>query len=670
MLTRININELLKIKIQKIFRNIILPLLIIVCLMYSHCYFEDIQQPTEAQPNDTITVKLTICEEFAETTNAHKGIVGILMPIDWSFLSGNYEYEVDNGLMLESPAWTDSLEFYYPADQYDESMKWICLISDTGYTYSNTPSAEVTLHLQTGSLEGCFKLAYLTTKATKDLLGTGNTAFSYPNFIGIPDSTVCDWDDTSDYESERTIEWESMFNRTSGWTGADGIYSIPLSGNEIYSTENPGSTLFLFSDTFIGDVNDAGIRENHSLVNNTMALLDGNQPVEENIEFTWGMSNEEPVAVFVPDTPESQEGDWYWLMDGIALDDTIYVYGLRLRHNDIGGAWGWDIVGISLISFRLEDGLNPVDVIQMDTPLLYNGADGSQIVIGQAIMSLTTESGNPNTDGYIYVNGVRSGFNGKEMVSSRVLPGNISNFSEYHFWNGTEWVSDIQKCAAITNQISMEYSLTPLASDKYIAAFQLNTMSRSVAIRFGDSPVGPFDPYEIIWDCPENDEYQNVFTYNAKAHPHLSEPGKLLISYNVNSFGWDSFTYGDIYRPRFVTLDLTEIENDIDIQDDDDNKLGQFTLNQNFPNPFNNSTSIGYTITKPGEVNLSIYDLSGRMVRNLLSDYRRPGKYLLKWKGMDNHGRVLACGLYIYQLRIKAEDGVYWQKNRKMIYLK
>ena len=39
------------------------------------------------------------------------------------------------------------------------------------------------------------------------------------------------------------------------------------------------------------------------------------------------------------------------------------------------------------------------------------------------------------------------------------------------------------------------------------------------------------------------------------AHPHLSKPGELLISYNVNTLNfWDHFNYADIYRPRFINI--------------------------------------------------------------------------------------------------------------------
>ena len=78
---------------------------------------------------------------------------------------------------------------------------------------------------------------------------------------------------------ERAVDWESLFSRSSGWTGADGIYWILLSGNESPGSGTNGRTLFVFSDTFIGEVNNAGERlPGSTLVNNTLAGLVRHRP--------------------------------------------------------------------------------------------------------------------------------------------------------------------------------------------------------------------------------------------------------------------------------------------------------------------------------------------------------------------------------------------------------
>ena len=77
------------------------------------------------------------------------------------------------------------------------------------------------------------------------------------------------------FHTEPAPEWDALFDRDSGWTGADGIYSIPLDGNDGLAAAGPASrTLFLFSDTAIGEVapNDRRL-PGTTLVNNTLAIF-------------------------------------------------------------------------------------------------------------------------------------------------------------------------------------------------------------------------------------------------------------------------------------------------------------------------------------------------------------------------------------------------------------
>ena len=80
-------------------------------------------------------------------------------------------------------------------------------------------------------------------------------------------------------------------------------------------------------------------------------------------------------------------------------------------------------------------------------------------------------------------------------------------------------------------------------------------MSSSVGLRLGETPYGPFGPVVNVWECQEGRQ-KNIFTYNAKAHPHLSAPGEFLISYNVNAFDFfnEIKAQPNLYRPRFIKL--------------------------------------------------------------------------------------------------------------------
>ena len=90
-----------------------------------------------------------------------------------------------------------------------------------------------------------------------------------------------------------------------------------------------------------------------------------------------------------------------------------------------------------------------------------------------------------------------------------------------------------------------------------------------------------------------------------------------------------------------------------------------FNLYQNFPNPFNPSTQIAYDIPERGEVQVLIYDLSGKLVTSINEGIQEPGQYKINWNATDRFGKKLSGGVYIYQ--IKTEKFV---KSRKMLLLK
>jgi hypothetical protein len=90
-----------------------------------------------------------------------------------------------------------------------------------------------------------------------------------------------------------------------------------------------------------------------------------------------------------------------------------------------------------------------------------------------------------------------------------------------------------------------------------------------------------------------------------------------------------------------------------------------FQLAQNFPNPFNPSTEIRYEITRKSPVRLTIYDVNGKMVRELVNEIEQPGTYLVRWDGSDSFQNRLPSGVYVYSL----EAGAY-RVTRKMTLLK
>ncbi len=90
-------------------------------------------------------------------------------------------------------------------------------------------------------------------------------------------------------------------------------------------------------------------------------------------------------------------------------------------------------------------------------------------------------------------------------------------------------------------------------------------------------------------------------------------------------------------------------------------------LSQNFPNPFNPSTTIQYSISDErgiGKVPTSvrIYSLRGRAIKTLVDEERSPGEYLAYWNGENDSGEQVASGTYLYHLQAGSYSAV-----RKMV---
>jgi hypothetical protein len=91
---------------------------------------------------------------------------------------------------------------------------------------------------------------------------------------------------------------------------------------------------------------------------------------------------------------------------------------------------------------------------------------------------------------------------------------------------------------------------------------------------------------------------------------------------------------------------------------------GAFILAQNFPNPFNPSTVIAFTLPRPAPMRLEVYDAAGRRIRTLASEHMSAGPRSVVWDGRDNAGRLVASGVYF--CRLSAGD---LRATKKMILL-
>jgi hypothetical protein len=91
----------------------------------------------------------------------------------------------------------------------------------------------------------------------------------------------------------------------------------------------------------------------------------------------------------------------------------------------------------------------------------------------------------------------------------------------------------------------------------------------------------------------------------------------------------------------------------------------EYSLSDAYPNPFNPTTTLSFSVPTEGVVSLNIYDMTGRMVSTLVDGNLEQGYHSITWNGKDSNGHAVSSGMYIYSLN---GEGV--SITKKMVMMK
>jgi hypothetical protein len=180
----------------------------------------------------------------------------------------------------------------------------------------------------------------------------------------------------------------------------------------------------------------------------------------------------------------------------------------------------------------------------------------------------------------------------------------------------------------------------------------------------------PCPSFPILGPAP----IDTLYTYDSGVDSTLTE-GRVI--------GWRSL--GGPYEYVFFEFPLTFMNHDaavtalqqaifdlgIPVSVDDDPaqsaRPNTFALMQNYPNPFNPATTIQFQNpeARPIKATVGVYNILGQRVRQVFDDLAQPGMTKIVWDGLDESGRAVASGIYLYRLRIDTTT-----LTRKMILLK
>ena len=176
-----------------------------------------------------------------------------------------------------------------------------------------------------------------------------------------------------------------------------------------------------------------------------------------------------------------------------------------------------------------------------------------------------------------------------------------------------------------------------------------------VFISFGVIPAG-VDTFATLY-----------FTTGPTWDPSVHNPIDTFTLISGQGLSYTDTSFNDItphyYTPGSFGRGCTDVKEDHRFPST--LRPSDFSLSQNFPNPFNNKTVITFTLPRSGNVKIEIYNILGQRVRDLVDEKVTAGYKKVIWDGKDNSGKVVASGVYFY--RVKADNFV---DVKKMTLLK
>ena len=211
---------------------------------------------------------------------------------------------------------------------------------------------------------------------------------------------------------------------------------------------------------------------------------------------------------------------------------------------------------------------------------------------------------------------------------------------------------------------------------QFLARF--NTASSDRSLRFRARPSSGFPTTirqwldaEIPGGIPTTDGWHKMavraignqfwFYFDGQELPGAPYTDNTYSSGAIGVYVWD-FVLSPIY---LYIDDIIVMDGTTAIGDADAPALSDYQLHQNFPNPFNPSTTISFDLSKREIVQLSVFNNLGQKIRTLAAGAFTPGNHQVQWDGRDDLMQAVPAGLYYYRL----QAGSY-QTSRKMLLVK
>ena len=152
--------------------------------------------------------------------------------------------------------------------------------------------------------------------------------------------------------------------------------------------------------------------------------------------------------------------------------------------------------------------------------------------------------------------------------------------------------------------------------------------------------------------------WSNLHENGTGSYSGISLEDQDLIDQNMDNYIeiYNSLSGSGIAVDRMRALLETIISSEVPLE---------YSLKQNYPNPFNPMTTLRYDLPEDALVNITIYDMMGREVSNLVSRQQRTGYKSAVWNATNNAGQSVSAGLYLYMIQAGQ-----FRQTKKMVLLK
>ena len=155
----------------------------------------------------------------------------------------------------------------------------------------------------------------------------------------------------------------------------------------------------------------------------------------------------------------------------------------------------------------------------------------------------------------------------------------------------------------------------------------------------------------------------NVYRSEGRGGAYTRLNGEVIAAAVTCSYADDTALPGESYLYRFGWIDGSGEHLSMELSVVTPSM--PTTLFQNFPNPFNPSTSIGYYLSADTDVTLDIFDVSGKHIASLVRERQAKGYHTAAWQGTDDVGNTAGSGVYFCLLRAGKEVS-----SRKIVMLR